>query len=144
MTQLLERAAPPAGDAVTPKLKAVYDWIGANIENVTTRTMEAEELAARAKDRSEKDTAQFVLDKRRGDKLSDRSALPRRVARKLGAEAWITLAPDRTENYYNKALFSLRQVGRTLQQSALPMGRRTASSSLRPVRDCRTAKFPGG
>ncbi len=121
VTQLLERAAPPAGDAVTPKLKAVYDWIGANIENVTTRTMEAEELAARAKDRSEKDTAQFVLDKRRGDSFQI-AQLFVGAARKLGAEAWITLAPDRTENYYNKALFSLRQVGWTLVAVRAPDG----------------------
>ena len=121
VSQLLERVAPPAGEAVTPKLRAVYDWIGANIENTATRTMEAEELAARAKDRSEKDTALFVLDKRRGDSFQ-LAQLFAGAARKLGAEAWIVLAPDRTENYYNKALLSLRQVNWTLVAVRAPDG----------------------
>jgi hypothetical protein len=108
VNELVERAAPPAGEAVTPKLQAVYDWLGANIEDVTTRTMEAEELAGRAKDRREEDTARFVMQKRRGETFQI-AQLFVGAARKLGAEAWIALAADRTENYFNKALLSLGQ-----------------------------------
>ena len=121
VADLLERAAPPASDAVTPKLRAVYDWLGANIENVTTRTIEAEELAARAKDRSEEDTARFVMQKRRGESFQI-AQLFVGAARKLGAEAWIVLAADRTENYYNPALLDMRQFGWTLVAVRAPDG----------------------
>lgn len=109
VTDLLTRAAPPAGEAVTTRLRAVYDWLGTNVENVALRTIEAEEMAARAKDRTEEDTARFVMEKRRGDSFQI-AQLFVGAARRLGAEAWIALAADRTENYFNEGLPSLRQI----------------------------------
>lgn len=121
VVELIERAAAPAGEAVTPKLRAVYDWLEGNVENVTTRSIEAEELAARVKDRSESDTARFVMQKRRATGLQ-LAQLFTGAARRLGAEAWIALAVDRREAEYNPALLSASQFDDALVAVRAPDG----------------------
>jgi hypothetical protein len=103
----LEGIAMPADADLQTRLRYLYDWIGANIENTTLRSKEADEAAAAA-DEEEPNTVKQVLKLGRADSIR-LSQLFVGLARELGAEAHIVLAVDRTDNYWQPQMLSLGQ-----------------------------------
>lgn len=104
---------PPQAD-LRGKLEAAYNWIASNVASTAMLTSEEEETRYRDKDRTrlreEREKRSFA------DVLAAKEALPYQidyiflaVAQALGAEANIVLATDRTENYWDPGLLTMRQ-----------------------------------
>lgn len=98
-------AALPAG-SVDERLRAAYDWIEKNVKR--TAYLSAEEIEAGSKEGEEesKFSAKVVLERREGTAL-EVASLFAGMARKIGAEAHLVFAPDRTERYWDPNLRSL-------------------------------------
>jgi hypothetical protein len=96
----------PEGVPLQDRLKAAYDWLGANVKNTLLLSAEQEE----ADDGKEKEaySAKTVLKAKEG---SGRQLdyVYAGMARALGAEADIVFAVDRTDQFWNKALKSFDQ-----------------------------------
>jgi len=99
-------AGIPAAAPLADKLKAAYEWLGANVKNTRLKSAEEEE----ADDEEQKDTynARTVL--------KAKEASPRQLdylfagmARALGAEANIVYAVDRTDRFWSQAFKSMEQ-----------------------------------
>jgi len=99
-------AGIPAAAPLPEKLKAAYEWLGANVKNTVLQSAEEEE----ADDEVKRDTysARAVL--------KAKEATPRKLdylfagmARALGAEANIVYAVDRTDRFWSQAFKSMTQ-----------------------------------
>lgn len=110
----------PADADIAAKLRTVNDWIGANVVNLSLRSSEEREAYAAEKHAPEEDSAFDVMSNRHGtnDQLDK---LFVGFARELGAEAWLVLATDRTDHYFNPSMISVDQLDATLV-AVLPPG----------------------
>jgi hypothetical protein len=102
---------PPEADLPT-KLKAVYDWIGTSLKN--SGRLSAEEVEEADEDETKDvNTAKRVLEAKEGTpRQLDQLFIG--MARRLGAEANLVLATDRTRRYWDTELRSMLQFGATL------------------------------
>jgi hypothetical protein len=100
----------PEGAPLPAKLKAAYDWLGANIKNTNLLSAEEEE-ADEGKD-NDANSAKAVLKAKAGSPRQ-LDYLFAGMARALGAEANIVFAVDRTDRFWNKSLKSFDQFGYT-------------------------------
>lgn len=102
----------PEAAPLRDRLRAVYDWIGANVEHTGLRS--AEEAERERNDaRAVLDKAKKVLDARKGDDR-DLDMLFVGLARLLGAEAYLVLAPDRSVHLWEPGLRTSLQFDRSV------------------------------
>lgn len=119
LDDLMARMALPE-EPLEQKLRAAYDWFGANLQIDYLRT--TEEVArqtAKEDDDDDKETLATLLEKKTGGTWQIASAFIG-VARKLGAEADVVWASDRTENYWSPQILTGRQFSQALALVRLP------------------------
>ncbi|HEX4823751.1 MAG TPA: DUF3857 domain-containing protein [Candidatus Polarisedimenticolaceae bacterium] len=106
--EVLEGLKLPQSAPLEDKLRAAYDWIGANVKNTLLKSAEE----AEAEDRKNNDAynAKTVLRAKEGSPRQ-LDYLFAGMARALGAEADVVFAVDRTDRYWNKALKTFEQFG---------------------------------
>ena len=109
---------PADGDLHT-RLRAAYDWIGANLTNTALRTSEEIESAPDDPDKKDARTVKDLLLAREGPGYQF-DYLFMGVARALGAEANLVLAVDRTDHYYDPKLLSMEQLETSLVVVRVP------------------------
>jgi len=100
----------PEGTALLTKLRTAYDWLLTNVSNTFLTTSEEDE----AEDQAAKPAKEAV---NAGDVLAAGKAYREQVtwlyigmARALGAEAYLVMAPDRTVRYWDPGLLSSGQL----------------------------------
>ena len=109
LRESLARIPLPEGAPLDVKLKALYDWIGENIENTELRTSERREAQARAdSDEDFSKSVRELLDAKEGQQWQIR-LLFLAFARLLGADADMVRVVDRSEGYWNASLLSASQ-----------------------------------
>ncbi|MBP7147659.1 MAG: DUF3857 domain-containing protein [Acidobacteria bacterium] len=93
------------------KLRAAYDWIGANlrIESLATAEEQEEAAADDEGDRSRRETLNTLLETKKGS-TSQLTRAFIAAARQLGAEAELVLGADRTEGFWNPQLMDVAQL----------------------------------
>lgn len=84
--------AQRGADSLT-RLKAAYDWIGANVENPLIEGHGASLRGALSVASAQDPLDQLFIE----------------IARALGAEAWVVLAPDRTRHFWDPRLRMMQQ-----------------------------------
>ncbi len=97
----------PPQATLEDKLSAAYDWIAANVKNSSLRSVEELESDSDS-NQKDKNTAEFVLSSREG-RSYQLDSLYIAMARLLGAEAHLVLAPDRREHFWDRNLLSMDQ-----------------------------------
>jgi hypothetical protein len=107
----LEEIGIPEQAPLPEKLKLAYDWLGAKIKNTMLKTAEEQEATDEGRD-DETYSAKTVLKAGEGSPVQ-LDYLFAGMARALGAEAYVILAVDRTEQFWNKALKSFDQFSYT-------------------------------
>ncbi len=115
LTKTLKTMRIPAGSSLVEKLEIAYRWIEANVESRQLRTAEetAEVEGASSDGRGTAGPGEFSAE----DILARGEGSPAEIldlylgiARRLGAEAHIVLAPDRRANLWDKAMLSASQL----------------------------------
>lgn len=114
----IDRMRIPKDADLDAKLRAAYDWIGANIKNVDQRTAEEEEGAKSPKQYRARPVAK-ILEKGEGDSF-EINYLFLAVARLLGAQASAVLASDRREREWDPRTFSFDQFDAALVAFRIP------------------------
>jgi hypothetical protein len=114
IAEAVARVKLPEGAGPMAKVKAAYDWIGANIKNTTLRT--SEEAETDDKDDGSNPGARTAADvlAAGGGSARELDFLFYGMSRALGADAAIVLATDRTDHYFDPNLLSTRQFDWTL------------------------------
>ncbi len=105
--QALERIRPAPDGTLNDKLRAIYDWMAANVTRSGLRTFE-ELRQDDGDDKNRRDSVRQILETGEGSAWDFRVAFIA-LARAIGAEAWIVLVSDRTENYWDEELKSVYQ-----------------------------------
>jgi len=107
----------PAGEDLSARLKAVYQWLGTHVKRTSLLSAEEEEEAE-----DDDEPALFAQ-----DVLESRRATGRQMdslfvgfARLLGVEAYLVLATDRTDRFFDPALLTIRQFDWSLAAVRLP------------------------
>lgn len=101
------------GAGLGEKLRTAHDWMAANLKNRSLLSREEEEAEADeggSGDRKSrrKPTARDILAAREGT-ARQLDLLFVGLARALGAEAWLVLAPDRTDHSFISSIYTLDQ-----------------------------------
>lgn len=102
---------PPGEQDLMNRVGIVYDWVVRNIRN--TSHMMAEDLETQDVSQSALLSFGRVLDRKEGNDFQI-LLLFAGLARTLGAEAHLVMAPDRTDHYWNRAYLSTRQFDEVL------------------------------
>ncbi|MBI3450873.1 MAG: DUF3857 domain-containing protein [Acidobacteria bacterium] len=103
----------PEGADLMTKLRKAYDWLGAHVKHAALLSAEEDAEAQRALDASKDRLAGEVL--RSGVGASDEIAwLYVTIARRLGAEASLVLAADRSDHYWHPDVKTMSQFDGTL------------------------------
>jgi hypothetical protein len=98
----------PAGEAgLEERLRAAYGWIEKNITRTGLRGFEEAQLA-KSEEETDRDVIGSVLESRQGN-AEELNRFYLAIARALGAEAHLVLAPDRRRNYFDPDFKSLSQ-----------------------------------
>lgn len=109
MKEFLARIPLPEEAPLEVKLKALYSWIGKNIENTGLRSSERREAQARIDtDKDFSASVREVLDNKEGEQWQV-NLLFMAFARLLGADAEMVNVMDRTEGYWDLRLMKASQ-----------------------------------
>jgi hypothetical protein len=109
LREALDEIPLPEGGDLHANLKALYDWIDANIENTDYRTSERRESEARAdQDDDDFESVRQVWKDKAGTAPQIR-LLYAAFARILGADAHMVAVVDRSESYWDARLLSAAQ-----------------------------------
>jgi len=113
----LAEANLPAGENLSARLKAVYQWLGTHVKRTSLLSAEEEEEA-----KDDDDPALFAQDVLESHRATGRQmdSLFVGFARLLGAEAYLVLATDRTDHFFDPALLTIHQFDWSLAAIRLP------------------------
>lgn len=108
----LEETGAAKGENLQAKLRAIYDWIQANIRNTSVIALRPNSLIT-GEEIADSSTASDLLDRREGG-TEQADELFVHMARMIGVEADLVLVVDRTQHYWSRDLLSLEQFDDTL------------------------------
>jgi len=103
----LQRIRPAPEGSLDDKLRAIYDWLANNVTRSGTRSFEEKRQETDDND-NPRDSVRQILDTYQGSSWDLHVAFIA-LARQVGADAWMVLASDRTDHYWDQELRSTDQ-----------------------------------